>query len=220
MTVALLAVGLDPGIGMFHSDIDRRASLTFDAIEAVRPYVDHWLLDYLASSVFANRDFTELADGEVRLTHPLKCTPRAYRSVWRKVCEPVAEWLAQSFARTGAGTGAALTTDSRMFHEPQQVPASPVEKERPLAALGPRLPTFVSHGRGRHPVSLRAGLSENPVPRMCYECGKLLASTRRKFCSEACAVAFRSSHHRAATAGAVVPWLCWCYTQEKRIETR
>jgi CRISPR-associated endonuclease Cas1 len=59
MTVALLAVGLDPGIGIFHSDIDRRASLSLDAIEAVRPYVDHWVFNYLSSSVFANRDFTE-----------------------------------------------------------------------------------------------------------------------------------------------------------------
>jgi CRISPR/Cas system-associated endonuclease Cas1 len=52
MTVALLAVGLDPGIGMFHADLDRRSSLALDAIEAVRPHVDYWLLAYLASSAF------------------------------------------------------------------------------------------------------------------------------------------------------------------------
>src|SRR4051794_4350703 len=34
-------------------------------------YVDYWLLAYLGASVFANRDFTELSGGEVRLTHPL-----------------------------------------------------------------------------------------------------------------------------------------------------
>ena len=68
---ALLAAGLDPGIGMFHTDIDGRSSLALDAIEAARPRVDYWLLGYLASSAFANRDFTELSDGEVRLTHPL-----------------------------------------------------------------------------------------------------------------------------------------------------
>jgi CRISPR/Cas system-associated endonuclease Cas1 len=71
MTIALHAVGLDPGIGMFHVDVEGRASLALDAIEAVRPYVDYWLVAYLASSAFANRDFTELPDGEVRLTHPL-----------------------------------------------------------------------------------------------------------------------------------------------------
>jgi CRISPR/Cas system-associated endonuclease Cas1 len=56
---------------MFHTDIDGRSSLALDAIEAARPRVDYWLLGYLASSTFANRDFTELSDGVVRLTHPL-----------------------------------------------------------------------------------------------------------------------------------------------------
>jgi CRISPR/Cas system-associated endonuclease Cas1 len=82
MTVALLAVGLDPGIGIFHSDIDRRASLALDAIEAVRPYVDHWVLDYLSFSVFANRDFIELPDGEVRLTHPLNAHLAHTAALW------------------------------------------------------------------------------------------------------------------------------------------
>jgi CRISPR-associated endonuclease Cas1 len=40
MTIALHGAGLDPGIGLFHADVDRRASLALDAIEAVRPYVD------------------------------------------------------------------------------------------------------------------------------------------------------------------------------------
>jgi hypothetical protein len=99
MTVALLAVGLDPGIGMFHSDIDGRSSLALDAIEAVRPNVDYWLVGYLASSAFANRDFTELSDGEVRLTHPLGSHLAHTAALWRKVCEPVASWLAQCFSR-------------------------------------------------------------------------------------------------------------------------
>jgi CRISPR-associated endonuclease Cas1 len=41
MTIALLAVGIDPGIGMFHADFDGRSSLALDAIEAARPHVDY-----------------------------------------------------------------------------------------------------------------------------------------------------------------------------------
>lgn len=70
MTVDLLAAGLDSGIGMFHADIDGRSSLSLDATEAARLHVDQWLLAHLASSAFANRDFNELSDGEVRLSHP------------------------------------------------------------------------------------------------------------------------------------------------------
>jgi len=58
MTVALLAVGLDPGIGLFHADVDSRSSLALDAIAAARPNVDYWLLAYLASSAFASRDLS------------------------------------------------------------------------------------------------------------------------------------------------------------------
>src|SRR5689334_23079231 len=85
MTVALLSVGLDPGIGMFHADLDRRSSLALDAIEAVRPHVDYWLLAYLAASAFANRDFTEVSDGEVRLTHPLNSRLAHTAALWRTV---------------------------------------------------------------------------------------------------------------------------------------
>ena len=70
MTIALLAQGLDPGIGMVHADIDGRASLALDAIEAIRPYVEYWLFTYFQATAFANRDFHELPDGEVRLLHP------------------------------------------------------------------------------------------------------------------------------------------------------
>ena len=57
MTVAMLAAGLDPGIGMFHADFDGRSSLALDAIEATRPHVDYWLFGFLEASTFANRDF-------------------------------------------------------------------------------------------------------------------------------------------------------------------
>src|SRR5438874_1286521 len=112
MTIALLAAGLDPGIGMFHVDVEGRSSLALDAIEAVRPYVDYWLVAYLSSSVFANRDFTELPDGEVRLTHPLNSHLAHTAMLWRKACEPVAAWLAHAFERT-AVLGPVLTQNDR-----------------------------------------------------------------------------------------------------------
>jgi CRISPR-associated endonuclease Cas1 len=99
MTVALLTRGLDPGIGMFHADIDGRSSLALDAIEAVRPYVEYWLFTYIQATAFANRDFHELPDGEVRLSHPLNSHLAHTAALWRKACEPIAEWLARSFER-------------------------------------------------------------------------------------------------------------------------
>src|SRR5580658_7529862 len=40
LTIALTGVGLDAGLGIFHTDTARRASLIYDAMEAVRPGVD------------------------------------------------------------------------------------------------------------------------------------------------------------------------------------
>src|SRR5262249_44320907 len=55
--VALLAVGLDPGLGIVHADVRGRDSLALDLMEAVRPAVDAYLLDLIASRAFGTSDF-------------------------------------------------------------------------------------------------------------------------------------------------------------------
>jgi hypothetical protein len=40
------------------------------------------------------------------------------------------------------------------------------------------------------PTPLRGALKDNPVPSMCWECGKALAGRQRKFCSNECGRAF------------------------------
>jgi hypothetical protein len=206
MTIALHGAGLDPGIGLFHADVDRRASLTLDAIEVVRVYCDAWLLTYLATSVFANRDFTELADGEVRLTHPLNSHLAHSAAIWRLVCEPVAAWLAQCFGKAvkihfgaaaqvpvpayaGAGSGKALP------HVTREIGSAD------LSFPPPPLPSFVAPARPWLVSFKRTiGLRDNPVPGACIECGRALTPSksqphtvgRRKFCSASCAAIYRA----------------------------
>jgi hypothetical protein len=172
---------------MFHADLDRRSSLALDAIEAVRPHVDYWLLAYLVSSAFANRDFTELSDGEVRLTHPLNAQLAHTAALWRQVCEPVATWLAQSFSRA-AGFGAVLA-DNRKASGAQTMPPKLFGQG---VATNPimLLPAFSGPARGRLPIQLQGALQANPVPLVCWECGKALVGKRRRFCSNECARAF------------------------------
>src|ERR1700733_4901117 len=45
-------IGLDPGIGMLHADTPNRDSLACDIMEAVRPSVDAWLLDWIVRAPF------------------------------------------------------------------------------------------------------------------------------------------------------------------------
>lgn len=96
MTIALTAAGLDPGIGILHADRERRASLAYDAIEVVRPYVDGWLLAWLATAHFSKRDFHEEADGAVRLTRPLTSHLAMSAAIWRPPAQAVAGWLVRA----------------------------------------------------------------------------------------------------------------------------
>jgi hypothetical protein len=187
MTVALLAQGLDPGIGMFHADIDGRSSLALDAIEAIRPYVEYWLFTYLQATAFANRDFHELPDGEVRLSHPLNSHIAHTAALWRKACEPIAEWLARSFERASG------LVPVRAVLAPPVAPLSRAKPEaEPLMSgivptLMPQFRTFTPTARGHRPAAVK----DNPVPRACWDCGRALTPDRRAFCGEECAENYR-----------------------------
>lgn len=195
MVIALLARGLDPGIGMFHADIDGRSSLALDAIEALRPYVEYWLFAYIQSSVFANRDFHELPDGEVRLAHPLNSHLAHTAALWRKASEPIAEWLARSFDRTSrlGQVHAALM--------PTVHPLSRTKRESgrlytKISALAMPLPNFITAAHGRRVsapsvLKQRAGVRDDPVPLACWECGQALSPDRRAFCSDDCEHEYR-----------------------------
>jgi CRISPR-associated endonuclease Cas1 len=205
MTIALLAAGLDPGIGMFHVDVEGRSSLALDAIEAVRPYVDYWLAAYVSTSVFANRDFAELPDGEVRLTHPLNSHLAHTAMLWRKACEPVTGWLARAFDQA-AGLGPVLTHNDRaslaaQLGAPALLPARP-----PLPVLAPPLPNFFAPRRSRHGVRAAKGaVRDNLVPRTCVECGRALSTKQRKFCSPECVTAYSLATNHFATIARVQP---------------
>jgi CRISPR/Cas system-associated endonuclease Cas1 len=205
MTVALLAASLDCGIGMFHVDLGGRSSAVVDTIEAVRPYVDYWLAAYLSSSVFANRDFTELPDGEVRLTHPLSSHLAHTAMLWRKACEPVAGWLAHAFGQA-ARIGPVLTLNDRALLELQSQPTALPQTGRRFPTLSPPLPNFFAPRRSHSGArAARGALRDSPVPRTCVECGRALSTKQRKFCSQECVTAFSLATNHFATIARVQP---------------
>jgi hypothetical protein len=174
--------GLDPGLGIFHVDQDRRSSLALDAVEAVRPYADCWLAHWLAVSRFAKRDFFELPDGEIRVTRPLTSHLAMSGPIWRQAATSVAGWVAQSLGR-GAGTSRGI--DAAGIPVPQSALIRSVRLISPLSAP---LPAFFAPSR----VHRAASLKDEPIPRTCHECGKALPLRRRKFCSEECATSYYS----------------------------
>jgi CRISPR-associated endonuclease Cas1 len=204
--MALLGAGLDPGIGIFHADKERRASLAYDAMEAVRAYAEAWLLSCLAETRFSKRDFYEEDDGAIRITRPLTSYLATTAPLWRRAAEMVAGWLAESFAGfarrldargidddviAAASIGAPIPerktgdpTSARSQLSPRAVELLPL----PLPAPLPNLP---SPGRAYRPA-----LAHDVMPRACYECGRALAPTQRKFCSPACTGTYRAEMRR------------------------
>jgi CRISPR/Cas system-associated endonuclease Cas1 len=197
MTIALLAQGLDPGIGMVHADIDGRASLALDAIEAIRPHVEYWLFTYLQATAFANRDFHELPDGEVRLSHPLTSHLAHTAALWRKASEPIAEWLARSFHRASSH-GPMRAALAPSVAAPSRKPGSQPLVTEIIPTLAPPLPAFITAAGGRRisapsVLKQRAGVRDDPVPATCWECGRALSPERRAFCGDECADSYRQA---------------------------
>lgn len=119
MSIALTGAGLDPGVGILHTDTDRRASLTYDAMEAVRPYVDGWLAAWLAEASFLKRDFYEEGDGTVRIARPLTSHLALTAPIWRPAAQSIAGWLARAF-RGGLDEGRRLQAPSPALPAPRR----------------------------------------------------------------------------------------------------
>jgi CRISPR-associated endonuclease Cas1 len=97
--LACQTVGLDPGLGIVHADAKGRQSLALDLMEPVRPEVDAFVLDMVERRTFRKADFTETADGHVRLLAPLTHELAETMPLWAKSLGPIAEYVATSSAR-------------------------------------------------------------------------------------------------------------------------
>jgi hypothetical protein len=203
MTVALLAAGLDPGIGMFHADIDGRSSLSLDAIEAAPPCR---LLAPRISRRFRLRQ-PRLYRAFGRRGSPDTSTQfpsRLHRGAMAKGSQPIAGWLAQSFFRA-AGLRAVATVDDGLIQAQRTIPPKPLEQGWKLDPLTPPSQTLMGPGRGYRPMPLRGRRRDDPVPLMCWECGKALAGRRVRFCSHECATAFSAATHHSTAIDAGQP---------------
>ncbi len=162
--IACLAVGLDPGLGLFHADQQARDSLALDILEPVRPRVDAFVLDLLQSRVFRAADFAETRGGTCRVlsptTHLLAETAPGWAHALAPVAEGVARMLLYGF-RDRAG---------RKAH----VPPTPL--------------TQANRSAGRASVrrrkKRRALESLVKLPQACRMCGTLLPDAASLYCDD------------------------------------
>ncbi len=156
-TIACQAVGLDPLLGIFHTDQRNRASLAFDVMEAARPAVDSYLLDFLNTEQFSRHDFAEARDGSCRLSTTLAQRLSETVLLWRGEIAPFGDRVAAMLAAAAQTTVAAPLTQAYRR-------AAQATPEARTPARRPGLP---------------------PLFNSCRDCGAGLSDRRRRYC-DAC----------------------------------
>ena len=94
--LAVAALGLDHGLGVLHVDTPGRDSLACDVMEAVRPQVDAFLIDWITRDTLKREWFFEKPDGNCRLMGSFANQLSETVTTWSRAVAPIAEWVAQS----------------------------------------------------------------------------------------------------------------------------
>jgi CRISPR-associated endonuclease Cas1 len=89
--LAAAAVGLDVGLGFFHSDTTNRDSLACDLMEPVRPKVDAFLFDWISREPLKREWFFEQRDGNCRLMGSFAVKLSETASMWSNAVAPYVE---------------------------------------------------------------------------------------------------------------------------------
>ncbi len=153
--LAAQAVGLDPGLGIVHTDQRNRDSLALDLLEPLRPVVERHVLQLLAVH-FRASDFHETRQGACRLLPPLTHELAEQLPTLARTVGPHAEAVAHLLAHSSPGKIALRTPLSRQNHITQQV-------------------------RGQRSANRREPSQPTPAP-TCRSCGTQLSDRRRQLC--------------------------------------
>jgi len=91
--LALCACGLDAGIGFIHADTRCRDSLALDVLEAIRPSIEAWLLNWITREPLRRSDFFETGSGNCRLMSRLCSELSETAPTWGRLVAPWAEYV-------------------------------------------------------------------------------------------------------------------------------
>lgn len=135
--LALVALGLDPGIGFLHTVRAYRDSLALDVMEAVRPEIERWLYQWVTSEPLRRTDFYEVGTGNCRLMPGLCSQLSETAPTWGKLISSWAEFVAQTLSssiQSKPGFATRLTQRNKREVKNSSVPI--VNFPRPPRACG------------------------------------------------------------------------------------
>jgi CRISPR-associated endonuclease Cas1 len=173
-SLAIAAMGLDPGLGFLHADDNYRDSLACDIMEPVRPQVDAFVFDWISGKALKREWFFEQRNGNCRLMADFASMLSETAPMWRRAVAPYAEWLAHTLWSTLPGS------------ERKKPPATRLTQRRNREA----------HGGAAMPAAATAPKPEN----VCKICGTSVRADR-KYCPS-CAPTFQGEQIREAAKSA------------------
>jgi hypothetical protein len=147
-------------LGVLHVDAQGRDSLACDLMEAARPQVDGYVLDWITRQPLKREWFFEERNGNCRLMGPFAVRLSETAPTWGGVVAPVAEWVAQAF----------WNSSKNPANKKESVPTRLTQRRR-------------SEGRGNN-----FAMQLSPAPRrknICIVCGA--EGVQRSYC-RSCAV--------------------------------
>jgi hypothetical protein len=151
-----LTVGLDPSIGLIHTDGKNKPSFALDVIEPARPTVDAYVVELLTSRWFDASDFHETKVGNCRILPPLTHELVASLPTW------------------STHVGSAIEASARAFatQSPTKMPriGTPLTEANRKTAKGRR--TSQATKREMRPI------------RPCDRCGGTTGSRTNKYCPD------------------------------------
>ena len=151
--LAVSALGLDPGLGVgLHTDTANRDSLALDVLEPIRPQIEAWLLNWIASEPFRRSDFFETGTGNCRLMSQLCTKLSGTASVWGKLVAPWTEYVAR-----------ALSTAKKSGRECNRTPPTRLTQQHRTEAKGKVWTPRVKFSKADH---------------LCRGCGKRIIKGR------------------------------------------
>lgn len=115
--LAISELGLDPGLGVLHSDTRTRDSLACDLMEPIRPQVDAYLLDWLQRTTLLRNWFFEERNGNCRLTGDFAAQLSETSKRWKQALGPVAEWMLRTLWSSSSSTSKIEVPATRLTHD-------------------------------------------------------------------------------------------------------
>jgi hypothetical protein len=138
--LAVSVLGLDPGLGVgLHTDTANRDSLALDVLEPIRPQIEAWLLNWIASEPLRRSDFFETGTGNCRLMSQLCIKLGGTVSVWGKLVAPWAEYVAR-----------VLSTSAKSGRERNSTPPTRLTQQHRTEAKGKVWTSTVKFSKADH----------------------------------------------------------------------